>query len=364
MKNLKADISLIRNLLILLVLVVFLILMKLLAGILLPLVLALLLCIIFLPLVLFLEKRHFPTGLITAVISIITFGALLSAGNVFIATINEIIERQNYFVSQFSHKFSAIIGALNSLPFINFDASTIYKGLENVINRDFLTSALGGLFRGARHFGSSFFMFTLYFMFLLPGLTRYKTYLRYVGNDKDSVLENYEIIQKNISAYMLIKMILSAVTGTVVWLVCLFTGLDFAFFWGFLTMILNFIPSIGSIIATILPLIFGIILFDSYEKMLLLTILLTANQFLIGNILDPRIMGNRLRLNTVTVLFGLVFWGVIWGIPGMLLSVPLTVILKLIMEKSSSWSVFARVMGYPDKEGHPNSPFRNEGPQA
>jgi predicted PurR-regulated permease PerM len=68
-------------------------------------------------------------------------------------------------------------------------------------------------------------------------------------------------------------------------------------------------------------------------------------QFLIGNLLDPMIMGDRLRLNTITVIFGLLFWGFIWGVPGMLLSVPLMVIIKLILEKSETWSMIARAMG-------------------
>ena len=342
------ELFLIRNLLLMMILIVGLFIMKTLAGILLPLVMALLLSFLYLPVVLFLEKKRFPTGIIVAFIAIITLGAITVVANIFISTINEIIGEQDFLINQLFEKFHAIAALLSRIPYFEIDENAILAGINNLLNRELLTSTLGSFFKGAGSFGSSFLMFTLYFLFLLPGLSRYQHFLNYVGGDKAYLVDDYETIQKSVSTYILIKLIISLVTGSIAWLICIFTGLRFAFFWGFLTTVLNFIPSIGSIIATIIPSLFGIILFDSYQQMIILAILLGINQMIIGNVVDPRIMGNRLRLNTVTVLFGLVFWGVIWGIPGMLLSVPLSVILKLILEKSSSWSVLARIMGSPE----------------
>jgi predicted PurR-regulated permease PerM len=333
-----------------LVLVAGLFLMKSLAGIMLPLVMALLLSILYLPIVLFLEKKKIPTSLIVTFIAIFTVAVILVVANIFISTINEILGQQDFLINQLKNKFLSIAGILTSLPYLNLDLETLQEGMNTLLNRNVITTAASGFFRGASSFGSSFLMFTLYFLFLLPGMSRYQTFLKYVGGENESLLEDYEKIQKNVSTYMLIKTILSLVTGTITWCVCTILGLKFAFFWGFLTFVLNFIPSIGSIIATLLPTIMGLILFDSYKQVLILLLFLGANQMIIGNFLDPRIMGNRLRLNTVTVLFGLVFWGVIWGIPGMLLSVPLSVIMKLMLEKSHTWSIIARIMGSPSKD--------------
>ena len=346
--DIHRELFLIRNLLLMIILIVGLFIMKTLSGILLPLVMALLLSFLYLPLVLFLEKKRFPTGIIVAFIAVITLGAIIVVANIFISTINEIIAEQDFLLNQLYEKFHSIAELLSTIPYVEIDEELLLGALNNLLNRDLIASTLGSIFKGAGSFGSSFLMFTLYFLFLLPGLSRYQHFLNYVGGDKAYLVDDYETIQKSVSTYILIKMIISLVTGTIVWLICIFTGLRFAFFWGFLTMIFNFIPSIGSIIATVIPSLFGIILFDSYQQMIILAVLLGINQMIIGNVVDPRIMGNRLRLNTVTVLFGLVFWGVIWGIPGMLLSVPLSVILKLILEKSSSWSVLARIMGSPD----------------
>jgi len=79
-------------------------------------------------------------------------------------------------------------------------------------------------------------------------------------------------------------------------------------------------------------------------------IILLALQLTMGNFVEPKLLGNRLRLNTVTVIFGLVFWGYLWGIPGMILSVPLMVVLKLTFEYIPSTRIFARLMSYPEKK--------------
>jgi len=348
--DIHKELFFIRNLLLMLALIAGLFIMKTLAGIILPLVMALLLSILYLPILLYMEGKRVPSGIIVAIIAIFTLGLILVIANIFISTINEIIGQQDFLINQLQRKFTSMAEALTTIPYLKIDETTIQEGLNNIINKSMITGTLSTIFRGAGSFGSSFLMFTLYFLFLLPGMSHYQTFLKYVGGDNVSLLHDYETIQKNVSTYILIKTILSLITGTVAWIICSVLGLKFAFFWGFLTFILNFIPSIGSIIATLLPSLMGLILFDDLHRMLLLLILLGINQMIIGNFLDPRIMGNRLRLNTVTVLFGLVFWGVIWGIPGMLLSVPLSVILKLMLEKSSSWSMIARIMGYPDKE--------------
>jgi len=350
--DIHKELFFIRNLLLMLALIAGLFIMKSLGGIILPLVMALLLSILYLPILQFMEEKKVPSWIIVAIIAVFSLGLILVIANIFISTINEIIGQQDFLINQLQRKFTSIAGRLTTVPYLKIDEKMIKESLDNLLNKSMITGTLSTIFRGAGSFGSSFLMFTLYFLFLLPGMSRYQSFLKYVGGDNESLLHDYETIQKNVSTYILIKTILSFVTGAFAWIICTVLGLKFAFFWGFLTFILNFIPSIGSIIATVLPSLMGFILFDKLNTMLLLLALLAVNQLVIGNFLDPRIMGNRLRLNTVTVLFGLVFWGVIWGIPGMLLSVPLSVILKLMLEKSSSWSMIARIMGYPEKDSN------------
>jgi len=176
-------------------------------------------------------------------------------------------------------------------------------------------------------------------------MTHYEEYIRYVVKDNQQLIKEISGLQRSVSTYMNIKIISSATTGIIAGSICMLFGLEFALIFGFLTFLLNFIPSIGSIIATIPPVLMAIIQFDTFHKAIAILVILFVVQMSIGNFIEPKIMGDRLMLNTVTVIFGLVFWGIIWGIPGMLLSVPLMVILKLILGYSDSLSVMARIMG-------------------
>ena len=344
------ELAIIRNLLILIVGIAGIVIMKTLSSILLPLVLAMMLSVIYLPVVLYLENKRIPGKLIVPLIAILTLAIIYSVANIFIATITDIIGQLDFLINQLTQKFIIIGELISKIPYLQLDTEVLLDGISSLLNRNLLTSSASSLLKGAGNFGSSFLMFTLYFLFLLPGLSRYQTYISYVGGDNKSLLDDIKTLQKNISTYMGIKTILSLATGILAGFFCQLMGLKFAFFWGFMTLVLNFIPSIGSIIATLIPSLFALVQFDSFKYILLLFLLLAGTQIIIGNFIDPRIIGYRLRLNTVTVLFGLVFWGVIWGIPGMLLSVPLMVTLKLLLAKSNTWSLLARLMGYPEKQ--------------
>ena len=121
-------------------------------------------------------------------------------------------------------------------------------------------------------------------------------------------------------------------------------GVDFALLWGTLVFILNFIPTIGSIVATVPPIAITFFQFGSIGKTIVVAILLIATQLIVGNILEPKIMGRGLKLSPMVVLLSLIFWGWIWGIPGMLLSVPLTAAIRIGMEQLDSTRTIAELI--------------------
>ncbi|MDW8288986.1 MAG: AI-2E family transporter, partial [Flammeovirgaceae bacterium] len=141
----------------------------------------------------------------------------------------------------------------------------------------------------------------------------------------------------------------SLFTGVGFWLVCWLFGVHFSMFWGFLAFILNFIPNLGSIIATIPPLFLGLIEIESIGTFLFFASMLIATQFYFGNIFEPKFMGKSLSINTVTIILGLVFWGKLWGITGMLLSVPLLVLLKVILSQIPDAQFIVKLMGTYDE---------------
>tara|TARA_R110002110_G_scaffold95455_1_gene246451 strand:- start:15263 stop:16369 length:1107 start_codon:yes stop_codon:yes gene_type:complete len=137
-------------------------------------------------------------------------------------------------------------------------------------------------------------------------------------------------ISDDVRKYVTIKLIASLSTGTLSFIFLLVVGVDFAAFWALLIFLLNFIPTIGSIIATIFPALITLVQFDTLGPFFLVAGGLTSIQILIGNILEPKFTGSSLNLSPTIILLNLSLWGVIWGIPGMFLCVPFLVISMIV----------------------------------
>jgi AI-2 transport protein TqsA len=152
-------------------------------------------------------------------------------------------------------------------------------------------------------------------------------------------------VENSIKRYSITLVLTSGVTGLLVGLTFTILGVDFAWMFGFMAFLLNFIPSIGSIIATILP-IPVIILSEglSMPARIFAIVIPTLIQFGIGNLLQPRLMGKSLNLHPVTVLLSLMFFGVIWGVVGMLMATPITAVLRMLFEKFEYTRQFAMIM--------------------
>lgn len=140
-------------------------------------------------------------------------------------------------------------------------------------------------------------------------------------------------IDESVRRYVGVKLWTSAVTAVLVALVLWAFGVDLAFVFGVLTFLLNFIPNIGSVLATLLPLPIVLVQFGAGGTALAVIVLVLLVQQVVGNVLEPRMMGEGLDLHPVTVLLALAFWGIVWGLGGMLLSAPLTAIVRIIFAR-------------------------------
>lgn len=344
------DIKTIKNMLIFFAVVLLFYLLKELAAILLPFVLALLVALVVQPLILFLNRKKIPNLVVFPLVTIISLSVLFFIGFIIGDTASQIYDQKDYLLSQLLTKTDYLLVFLNNTFNLKLDTtllvSEVYKSVESGTLNSILSNLAGGL---GSLFSSSLF-FALYYVMLLAGMTNYKEFLSYVGaSKKDSVIEDYENLQKSVYSYMTIKTLINIFTGLFTLVICWFFGIKFAIFWGFIAFVFNYIPNIGSIASVIFPALMAFIQLDSIESVLIMTVILSVSHFITGNIFEPIIMGNKLRLNTIFVLFGLVFWGYIWGIPGMILSVPLLVIIKIILEKNPELSMIGRLMGYPEK---------------
>ncbi|MFW5822054.1 MAG: AI-2E family transporter [Tangfeifania sp.] len=198
---------------------------------------------------------------------------------------------------------------------------------RGILSRIFAT--LTGLFGDA-------FMVFLYLIFLLieEPIFSQKIKAMYPDQKKYSQINGLiHKIDKSISHYIALKTLVSLLTGFLSYFVLLIIGVDAPLFWAFLIFVLNYIPSIGSLIATIFPTIFALLQFGNFTPAILVLTIVGAIQLVIGNLVEPRLMGNSLNISPLVVFLTLALWGIIWGITGMLLSVPITVILIIIMSE-------------------------------
>ena len=169
------------------------------------------------------------------------------------------------------------------------------------------------------------------------------------GRNAERVQKILSTISEQVSRYLGTLALISFVTGVCAWIVLTVLDVRLAAGWGVLTFLLNFIPTVGSIIATIPPVVMAVIQFSpGLFKPVLVLVSLTAIQLTIGNIITPKVMGDRLGVSPVVILLSLLLWGMIWGIPGALLSTPIISIIKIVCENITSLNFIAVLIGSGD----------------
>jgi AI-2 transport protein TqsA len=211
-------------------------------------------------------------------------------------------------------------------------------------------ASLGGL---VQSLSGSFFTFLgnlmwvlLFMVFFLAEREAFAQRLvRILGDDRAApVLETMIRVNQSVQQYLGLKTMISLLTGASVTVVLWLFGVDFALLWGTLVFIMNFIPTIGSIIATVPPIAVTLFQYGTISKTLMVAALLIVIQVIVGNIIEPKVMGRGLNLSPLVVLLALMFWGWVWGIPGMLLSVPLTAVIRIAMEQFDSTRTVAALI--------------------
>jgi AI-2 transport protein TqsA len=171
---------------------------------------------------------------------------------------------------------------------------------------------------------------------------------------RQDALRVFMRIRDAVERYLWIQTVTGLIIGAASWLVMLAVGLDNALFWAFLIFIVNYVPIIGAAAAIALPALFGLVQLDGYLRPALLLGALFAITFVVGNILLPRMQGDSLNLDPLIVLLSLGFWGTLWGLTGMFLSTPLTVLAMMILAQfdGSRWiAVLLSADGDPERLG-------------
>ena len=180
---------------------------------------------------------------------------------------------------------------------------------------------------------SNIFLVLIYVLFLLLEQGTFRRKIAAIFPDSErrsSFMSILSHAQEDIQTYLWIKTVTSSITGVVSYLVLKAVGVDFAGFWAFTIFLLNFIPTVGSIIATLFPALLALIQFDTFTQFFVVLIGVGSVQVMVGNFLEPKLMGNTLNLSPFVVMMSLTLWGSLWGIAGMFLSVPITVMMLIV----------------------------------
>jgi predicted PurR-regulated permease PerM len=154
-----------------------------------------------------------------------------------------------------------------------------------------------------------------------------------------SLLRASADIAAKLQMYMLVRSAMSILTGSVVWGFALLAGLELATAWGVIAFVLNYVPFIGPLVATVFPTLFAIAQFESWQLAVIVFVCLNLIQFLIGSYFEPRIAGAALSVSPFLVLFAIFFWSFLWGIAGAFIGVPIVIAFLAICEhqESTQW---------------------------
>jgi AI-2 transport protein TqsA len=144
-------------------------------------------------------------------------------------------------------------------------------------------------------------------------------------------------ISDGIRRYIWIKTLISVLTATLSYAVLRGVGVDFAETWALLIFVLNYIPNVGSIVGVVFPTLLALVQFDTIAPFFTIAIGLTTIQLIIGNIVDPMLTGRSLNMSSFAIILLLAFWGTIWGVVGMFLSVPIMMLIMIICANVPSW---------------------------
>jgi predicted PurR-regulated permease PerM len=313
-----------------------------------PLALALFAALLFQPIMAKLSKWKLPNFIILPFITILSLGVLFLIGLIITNSVLDIIADKDFIVDHLSTKFSGWGAWIMHTFHLQRQIRAFQRDIFSVFDFNMISSFTGGILSGIGGFIADFVMFAIYYIMFLIGLCNQDRFIRYVGGGGDRgerLLKEYKVIHKNVIGYIGMKSLMGILKGICIYIICISFGIKFPIFWAFLIFVLNFIPSIGSIVGAIFPSLMAIIQLDSVWGIVIFIALIAVTDFLIGNLVEPIFMGRKMSLNTITVIVGLVFWGFIWGLTGMILSVPLFVIVRIIFEHIPSLSFIGRLMG-------------------
>ena len=304
-------------------------------SILIPFLLAGFIAIIAAPSLFWFQSKGLPSGLSLLVVLLLMIGTIVMLGILVGSSVNAFTQELPVYEIKLKEQFSGISVWLASM---GVDVSN--EGIQNMLNPARLMQVTTTIFQGftALLTNGMMIMFLVIFMLLEASTLPKKLndiHIDVVGHAKEFV--------DDVKQYMVLKTVFSLITGVLVTVMLAALGVNYALLWGLIAFLLNFIPNIGSIIAAVPAVLLTLVQLGSTTALIVSAGFVVIN-IVIGSIVEPKYMGKGLGLSTLVVFLSLIFWGWVLGPVGMLLSIPLTVMIKIALATSENTRVIARLL--------------------
>ncbi len=313
--------------------------MKAASSLLVPFFGAVFIAVICAPPMFWLQRKGVPKVLAIIIILV----AILLLGFLFGALIGSSLTNFLSSLPDYQERLSAHIATF--ISWLRAKGVNLPKGeVSGIFNPGWVMSLAGGILSALSSILANALLILLTVVFILLEATDFPKKLRAVLKDPERSLSTIEKFSQSAKRYLVIKTLISAATGLVIWLWLLILGVDYPVLWGMLSFLLNYVPNIGPLIAALPVALLALVQLGVGSA--LLTILgFVVVHIVIGNVIEPKLMGKGLSLSTLVVFLSLVFWGWVLGPIGMILSVPMTSLVKLALESYEDTRGLAIMLG-------------------
>ena len=313
--------------------------MKAASSILVPFFLAVFIAVICAPPFFWLQRKGVPKLLALALILVAILIVGLLFGALIVPSLNDFLISLPDYQERLSTQIAALLSWLREKG-VNIPA----KEVSGALHPGWVMILAGGVFAALSSVLAHAFLILLTVVFILLEMADLPKKLRIVLKNPERSLSTIEKFSQHAKRYMVIKTLISAATGVVIWLLLLILGVDYPVLWGTLSFLLNFVPNIGAILAG-LPVALLALVQLGVGTALLTVLGFIVVHIVVGNFIEPKLMGKVLSLSTLVVFLSLVFWGWVLGPIGMILSVPMTSLVKIALESYEETRGLAFMLG-------------------
>ncbi len=328
-------------LLLIIVIPVIFYVLKLLSFIFIPLVASMFIALIFLPLMRWFNKRKVPKFLSVFVVLLI-FGVLFKIGGELIKiSSKEILAADGEFLVKAEFKLTSLIISIHEFFGIEYldNGGNVFSTL---LKGDFISKYFGSTIDFIRKTLTMTLMTAFFVVLWLAESINFEKLLNTtILKQKYASVRTFIKIENDLIKFIKVKIFVSLLTGIGVGLACVFFDVNFPIFWGLFAFAINFVQMIGSFICVLLLALFAFVQLDPSSILFFFILSISGVQIIIGGVLEPILMGKSFSINIITILVMLMLWGYIWGIPGLIMAIPLTVFIKILFEQYPNTKLIA-----------------------